>query len=207
MKRKVSEKYRIAINSDSLFGTSIANFNFVRKTLERKEYLHFELPNELHTNHIGIYYFNNDAVRKESPNTYDETFGFNSKAAYHLSGRNDMLDLIEMGSTGFISRIIAFEDPLAIFNDDSDEKGTDEPIVDHDGNYFEDGEYYVYHECERCHKKIFIKVNSNGGYEYPHRWARHYGSEIEGNLCPFCEEKLSKMKKDLYVRFMEGEKL
>lgn len=80
-------------------------------------------------------------------------------------------------------------------------------FVDIDGNYLEDGEYYVYHECKRCRRKIFIKLNSDCGYEYPHCWVRHYESEIEGNLCPSCEEKLSEMKKDLYIRFMEGEKL
>lgn len=200
------KEYRIAVNSDSPFGRSIVTFNFVKNNLEKKNYLDDVLEDELHTRHVGIYFIKNEEVGEETTNKYNETFGFDSKTAYYLSRNVDMLDVVEMSSVGFIARVVALEDILRIFARDED-KPIEKPIVDHDGNYFEDGEYYVYHECKRCHRKIFIKVNSNGGYEYPQRWARHYGPEIEGNLCSFCEEKLSKIKNDLYIRFMEGEKL
>lgn len=200
------KEYRIAVNSDSSFGRSIVTFNFVKNNLEKKKYLDDVLEDELHTRHVGIYFIKNEEVEEETTNKYNETFGFNSKTAYYLSRSVDMLDVVEMSSVGFIARIVALEDILRIFAREED-RPVKNPIVDHEGNYFEDGEYYVYHECKRCHKKIFIKLNDDCGYEYPHCWARHYGPEIEGNLCPSCEEKLSKMKKNLYACFMEGEKL
>lgn len=205
------KEYRIAVNSDSPFGRSIVTFNFVKNNLEKKNYLNDVLEDELHTRHVGIYFIKNEEIGKETTNPlwtlkYNETFGFDSKTAYYLSRSVDMLDVVEMSSIGFIARVVALEDILRIFARDED-KPVEKPSVDHDGSYLEDGEYYVYHECKRCHRKIFIKLNDDCGYEYPSGWARHYGPEIEGNLCPSCEEKLSEMKKDLCVRFMEGEKL
>lgn len=196
-------KYRIAVNTSAKFGSMIAPAYLVENELKYKGYFHHkDIYGNIYTEHVGIYYLENPDVTKQGPKSYDETYGFANITSDFLSGKHDMLNQIEETVNAFITRIVILEDHLSVFG-----KDTEIPIVDHDGNHFEDGEYYVYHECKRCHKKIFIKLNNDCGYEYPHHWVRHYGPEIEGNLCPSCEEKLSKMKNDLYVRFMEGEKL
>lgn len=196
-------KYRIAVNASATFGSMIAPAYLVENELKCKGYFHHkDIYGNIHTEHVGIYYLENPDVTKQGRNSYDETYGFNNILSDYLSGKYDMLNQIEETVNAFITRIVILEDSLSVFG-----KDIEGPIIDHDGARLEDGEYYVYHECKRCHKKIFIKLNDDCGYEYPHRWARHYGPEIEGNLCPSCEEKLSKMKNDLYIRFMEGEKL
>lgn len=189
------KKCNIAINTNSVFAKTIAPMEEIRKKLTNMGYFNRATLSEINLEHVNICYVDTDEIKRSTG--YIESYGF-------FGVLEDRSYFMDWTFETFISRIIALEDILGIFNE---QKSSREQIVDHDGSYFEDGEYYVYHECKRCHKKIFIKVNSNGGYEYPHRWARHYGPEIEGNLCPSCEEKLSEMKKDLCIRFLEGEKL
>lgn len=199
------KEYHIAVNSNSPFGRSIVTFNFVKNNLEKKNYLHNVLEDELHTRYVGIYFIKNEEVEKETTNKYDETFGFNSKAAYYLSGSVDMLDIVEMSSVGFIARVVALEDILRIFAREED-KPVEKPIVDHDGNRLEDGYAYCYRECKRCYRKIFIKLNCIGAYESPDGWVTHdKEKETEATFCPICERELIKQQEKLYIRFMEGE--
>lgn len=189
------KKCNIAININSVFAKTIAPMEEIRKKLTNMGYFNRATLSEINLEHVNICYVDTDEIKRSAG--YNESYGFFGV----LEDRSYFMDwTFEI----FISRIIALEDILGTFNE---QKSSPEPIVDHDGNYLEDGEYYVYHECKRCHKKIFIKLNSDCGYEYPSGWARHYGPEIKGSLCPSCEEKLSEMKKDLCIRFMEGEKL
>lgn len=191
--------YRIAINPNSDFAKNVAPFDNVEEELDKTEKLYYSTFTKIHTFHIEICYIDEKPIQN-----FHETYGFCVDLKRHFPGEAPEYRVLDFET--FIARINALEGLLTIL-DDKNDKPAEEPIVDHDGNYFEDGKYYVYHECKRCHRKIFIKLNDDFNYEYPHHWARHYRPEIEGNLCPSCEEKLSEMKNDLYIRFMEGEKL
>lgn len=199
-------KYLIAINASSDFAKNIAPFDKVLKKLETMGKLYRHVFMKIYTRHIEIIYFGNedDFQKRYLPTEkFDETYGFRLDARRYFPMDPDYrISNLET----FMARIEALENLLTALDNKADES-VKKPIVDHDGNYLEDGEYYVYHECKRCRRKIFIKLNDDCGYDYPSGWARHYGPEIEGSLCPSCEEKFSEMKKDLCIRFLEGEKL